>query len=94
MMDDEVVNRFSSFKLGEKEEGGVVLDGGEFRSRLADCERSLIGKIWGSRSVNFSGLKNTLSHLWYQKGELKVVELGHNFYQFILDLQEEKKIEF
>lgn len=51
-----MVNRFLKFQLREREEDGVVLESGDFKSRVVDCERSLIGKIWGAKSANFSGL--------------------------------------
>lgn len=54
-----------------------------------ECARSLLGNIWGVKSANFTGLKNTLSLLWSPEGELKLVELGNNFFQFIFANKED-----
>lgn len=40
--------------------------------------------------MNFSGLKNTFSKLWSQKGDLKVVEIGFNYFQYIFSNNTEK----
>lgn len=48
-----------------------------------ECERTLLGKIWGVKLANFTGLKNTLSLLWRKEGELKLVELGNSLFRFI-----------
>ena len=84
------MNRFSKFKLVEREEEGIVLEGNDVELRRADCERSLVEKVWGNKRVNFTGLKNTLSQLWSQRGELRVMELGHNFFHFIFSNQEDR----
>lgn len=44
----------------------------------------------GSKKCKFLRFNNTLTNRWCQKEGLKVVELEHNFYQFIFGLQEEK----
>lgn len=40
--------------------------------------------------MNFSGINNRFSKLWSQKGDLKVMELGSNYFQFIFTSNEEK----
>lgn len=82
-MADDVVNRFSRFRLKENEEDGVTLEATDIQYSQEECERSLLGRIWGEKKENFTGIKNTFSVLWCPKGDLKVVELGHNFYLFI-----------
>lgn len=57
---------------------------------MESSERSLLGKIWGEKEANYTGIKNTFRLLWCPKGDLKVVELGRNSYQFIFSLQEER----
>lgn len=82
-MDVELVTRFSKFKLKGKEDDGVELETADIPQCKQDCERSLLCQIWGNKSANFTGLKNTLRLLWCQRGDLKVIELGSNFYQFV-----------
>lgn len=89
-MADEIVTSFSKFRLATKEEKGVVLDLGDVAKCREECGRSLLGKIWGAKLANYSGLKNTLSLLWNLADDLKVVELGLNFFQFIFPSAEEK----
>lgn len=51
----------------------------------------MLVKVWGVKTANFAGLKNTLGSLWCPKGVLKVIELGSNFYQFVFQHKEEKE---
>lgn len=89
-MDKEVVNRLSNFKLRDKEEEGIVLELEDISLCKKEYEKNLIGKIWGIKTTNYSGLRNTLSRLWCYKGDLKVIELEHNYFQFIFSKKEEK----
>lgn len=72
-MDAEVLNRLSKFRVRENEEKGVVLVQNDIRNRKEECERSLLGQIWGQKDANYTGLKNTLYKLWCHEGELKIV---------------------
>lgn len=49
---------------------------------------SLLGKIWGKKEANFTGIRNTFRLLGCPKEDLKVVELGQNFYQFVYSYRE------
>lgn len=89
-MDDDMVNRLSKFKLGDLEDEGIVLERKDVKGCHEEGSRSLFGKIWGSKKVNYTGLKQTFSKLWCPAGDLRVVELGPNFFQFIFSLQAEK----
>lgn len=62
-MEEEMVNKFSKFWLKEKEERGIVIDGKDIEWSKDECERSLIGKVWGSKTANFTGMRNTLTKL-------------------------------
>lgn len=89
-MAEEMVSKFSRFKLKGKEEEGVDLDQKDVRMSKEECTGSLMGRIWGEKSANFTGIKSTFGQLWCQKGSLKVIELGSNFYQFIFSEMEER----
>lgn len=89
-MEEEVVNRFSRFRLGEKEADGIDLEVLDIKQCRDECERSVLGKLWGGKAGNYTGLRNTFSQIWSQKGDLKVVELGYNFYQFIFSNMEDR----
>lgn len=67
-MKDEVLKSFSKFRLATKEEEGIALGKEDVSKSEEECGRSLLGKIWGNKQVNFIGLKNTLSLLWNQEG--------------------------
>lgn len=88
-MEDELLNSFSKFRLVAREEDGIALGKEDVRSCEEECGCSILGKIWGTKQANFTGLKNTLSLLWNQEDRLKVVELGQNYFQFIFDKAEE-----
>lgn len=89
-MEDDVVNRFSKFRLREEEDGGIEIDYKDVYISLEKCERSLVGKFWGVKTANFFGVGNTFSQLWYPGEALKVTELDYNFFQFIFTKSEEK----
>lgn len=90
-MDEDLVNQFSKFKLKPQEVNGIDIVVKDIAHRQDECERSLLGKIWGNKTANFTGLRNTLTPLWCHKGELRVVELSSNFFQFIFSNKEEKE---
>lgn len=80
-----------NFKLSEKEEGGVVLSSQDIRNSQAQCDKSLVGKIFGGNTVNLQGLKQTMSMLWCLEGSLKVIELKNKMYQFVFSVEDERK---
>lgn len=90
-MENEVLNSFSKFRLGTEEEEGVVLLSLDVRKCIEDCERSILGKVWGLKTAKFMGVKKIFTNLWSQKGDLRVEELGSNFFQFFFTDQEEKE---
>lgn len=85
-----MVNRFSKFRLREEEDDGVILDQTDVRVSREECEKSIVGKLWGVKTANYSGIRNVFSQLWCQRGELKVVELDLNLFQFIFSNSEER----
>lgn len=56
-MDPIVIQKFQKFKLREAEESGFKLDSKDVQSSKDECIKSLIGKIFGDKVVNFTGLK-------------------------------------
>lgn len=52
-----MVKRFGNFKLSEREEVEVELNLGDIWKSREDCEKSLVGKIFGENAVNFTGIK-------------------------------------
>lgn len=89
-MEDDMVNKFSKFKLIPQEADGVEIVVTDVEQRQDECERSLLGRVWGNKTANFIGLRNTLTPLWCHKGEMQIVELSANFFQFIFSSREEK----
>lgn len=89
-MNEKMVNRFSRLKLKGKEEEGISLEQKDVKFSKEECEKSLLGRIWEEKIANFTRLKSTFGKLWCQKGSLKVVEFGANFYQFIFTNKEER----
>lgn len=56
-MDLEVVQRLEKLQLSGKEDGGVDLDLNDVYVIKELCESSLVGRIIGEFSVNYTGLK-------------------------------------
>lgn len=61
-IDEEMVTRFSRLKLKWKEEAGVELEQKDVRRSREECEDSLLGRIWGEKSANLTGIKVLLVH--------------------------------
>lgn len=62
-MDAEVMARFNSFSLSEKEAEDVNLAEIDVCQGLEDRNRSLIGRIFGEKKANFIGVKNAMMKL-------------------------------
>lgn len=82
-MDPEVMARFNSFSLSEKEAEDVNLLEADMCIGLEEGNRSLIGKIFGEKKANFQGVKNAMMKLWQYRGLCRVVSLTQNVYQFV-----------
>lgn len=61
-MDLEVVKRFERFQVSETEGGNVELSMTDIRFSSEVCEKSLVGRIFGDISVNFTGLRQTMKN--------------------------------
>lgn len=85
-----MVKRLEKFRLAEKEEKWVDLDLNDVKRSAEICEKSLVSKIVGEHSVNYTGLKQAMTKLWCKEGELKVIELKKKMYQFVFTNEEER----
>lgn len=52
--------------------------------------QKLAGEDLGLKDANYFGLKSTLTQIWGQNKDFTVVELNHNFFQFIFPNKEEE----
>lgn len=82
-MDPDILTRLQSLNLKEEEEMGFHLEHSDITVSREECQRSLIGKVYDEKIVNFTGLKNTLTTLWSSSGAFKIRELGVNMFQFV-----------
>lgn len=57
-------------KLLVTDEGGVDLDLQDIQSSEDLCEKSLVSRIVREYVVNYTGLKQTMTKLWYVEGHL------------------------
>lgn len=62
-MEEEVVKRFQKFELSEGEEVGVSIENQDYKASQEECDRSLVGKLYGDKRVSYQGLKNTMTGL-------------------------------
>lgn len=90
-MELDVIQRLEKFQLSGVEDGGVDIDPTDIKGSEDLCEKSLVGRIFGDFSVNYTGLKQTMTKLWCDEGELKVIELQHQMYQFVFTKDDERK---
>lgn len=90
-MDSSVLHQFERFQLGAEEDSSFHLEAADVQLSSDECNRSLVGKIFGDKVANFSGLKNTLAILWSSVKPFKTRELGVNMYQFVFDSEMDKQ---
>lgn len=84
-MESEVVDRLQKFQLVSEETDGIQLETADVNVSKEECNNSLIGKIFGDKGANFTGLQNTLRTIWRTSKPFKVCEIGINQYQFIFE---------
>ncbi|KAK6121118.1 hypothetical protein DH2020_045144 [Rehmannia glutinosa] len=89
-MDQDNSYKLKSFSLSREEKGEIVLEEEDIAICKAECERSLIGRIFGTKKVNFMGIKNTTASIWQTKESFSVREIGVNLYQFVFFSEEDK----
>ncbi|KAH7863457.1 hypothetical protein Vadar_017734 [Vaccinium darrowii] len=83
-LDDDLSNRFRSFKLTSEEQSEVTLIQDDVKFSEEECRSSLFGKIISQKPVNFSGLRTTMGLVWGNPKNFRVIEVGKGIYQFIL----------
>ncbi|KAF7140800.1 hypothetical protein RHSIM_Rhsim06G0055700 [Rhododendron simsii] len=82
-MEEELLQKLSSFVLTNEEEEAVLLDAEDYNVSHQECVRSAMGKILTQKGINLGGLKASMDLAWgYPKG-LKVMEVGGGIYQFV-----------
>ncbi|KAL3514450.1 hypothetical protein ACH5RR_027167 [Cinchona calisaya] len=75
-MANDIIKSLRKFSLFAKELGGADLVTDNIRSSMADCEKSLFGKVIGDKSVNLARVRNLFSQVWGSLRNFKVHELG------------------
>lgn len=89
-MDAVVLHRLNSLNLREEEEVGLQVAQTDIHVSHDECQRSLIGRIFGDKLANYTGVKNNFSALWNSIAPFKLRELGQNFFLFIFATQQDK----
>lgn len=84
------MERLGKFRLSKREEEIIEISFDDTKISRERCKKSLVGRIFGQNAINFTGLKQTMSKLWYAEGELKVIELKSKLYQFVFSNEEER----
>lgn len=85
------MERLRSFQLSTEEVVGVEIEEVDVVDSKEECNRSLVGKIYGEKRINFVGLRNTMTTIWPAKEPFKVRELGTNLFQFVFSNQEDMR---
>lgn len=89
-MENDIVNRLQSFNLLEEGAKGFQLEPSDIQISHEECKRSLVGKVFGDKKANFTGLKNTLNGIWNTSKPFKISELKNNLFQFIFESEQDK----
>ena len=79
------------FTLSTKKIGEIDLDRIDVDLGIRECWNSLPGKIKSEKTVNYTGVKNSVkTALNYYHG-LKVIELGPNSFQFTIPMEKDRE---
>ena len=70
-MEFEILGRLQEFNLLDEEESGLILEATDIQVSKEECLRSLFGKIYGAKTTNYTGLRNTMTALWKGIGPFK-----------------------
>ena len=81
-MAEELTEIMQKFALNSHEYSVTDLDAGDARTGRQECHTNLLGRIRGDKIANYTGVKNFVASAWGYPKELKVTELGPNFFQF------------
>ncbi|CAA0812266.1 Unknown protein [Striga hermonthica] len=77
------------FILSEKEDG-LQVEEQDIAVGVKKCGLSLIGKIFGDKKTNSSGLKVTLGNIWVTSKPFSIRNLAQSMFQFIFQLAEDR----
>ncbi|KAK6131755.1 hypothetical protein DH2020_034552 [Rehmannia glutinosa] len=88
---EDIVYVLQKFSLSDKEKGDICLDEKDVCFSVDECERSLFRCIFGTKKINFSGLKCTMSSIWPIRDLFLGRDLGKNLFQFVFKTQSDKK---
>lgn len=80
-----MVEKLKTFSLSTVETKGIQLEDGDVQIGVEEGHRSLIGKVYGDKKANFTGVKSSLMKLWQYRGLSKVVALSLNTFQFVFN---------
>ncbi|KAK6154992.1 hypothetical protein DH2020_009240 [Rehmannia glutinosa] len=89
-MNKEIIEKLQGFSLSSEEKFEISIDETDIAKSKEECGRSLLGKCFGTKKINFTGLKNTLLKIWQTKDIFVVREIGPNLFQFVFCTQEDK----
>ncbi|CAA0830802.1 Unknown protein [Striga hermonthica] len=88
-MEGDLIDKLNSFELSEKVDKGVSLLDLDIAPTLQECKLSLIGKVYGKKKINFTGLKATLGSIWMTKSPFSMKCIGHNLFHFLSKSEED-----
>lgn len=74
------MKRLRRFQLSIEKVVGIEIEEVDVKNSKEECSRSLVGKVYGDKRVNFVGLRNTIWVIWPTKEPFKVRELGVNLF--------------
>nr|XP_027108780.1 uncharacterized protein LOC113728590 [Coffea arabica] len=79
---EEVMRKFT---LSANEKEGVCLGLEDLEKGVKECRLSLIGRVWGDRTANITGMRSFATNVWPQLKNVKITEIKVNMFQFIFE---------
>ncbi|KAK6135545.1 hypothetical protein DH2020_030716 [Rehmannia glutinosa] len=89
-MEKDLEDRLKSFSLSKEENTEILLEPTDVIKNILECEKSLIGKIFGIKKVSILGFKSTMMNIWQTKESFSIREIGCNLFQVVFVSQEDK----
>ena len=81
-MAEELTEIMQKLALNSHEYSVTDLDVGDVCIGRQECQTSLLGRIRGDKIANFTRVKNFVANVLGYPKDLKMTELGPNFFQF------------
>ncbi|KAK6128037.1 hypothetical protein DH2020_038201 [Rehmannia glutinosa] len=90
-MEQSITDKFMKFVLSSEEKTGIALEESDVAFGIQECNKSLLGRIFGEKKASFTGIKNTMAIIWQTREAFSVREVGVDAFQFVFRNKDDKE---